>query len=560
MTRRSAHLFTVVAIVSILSLAFFSAISNVWAGVNTPQGNAVTQAPLGNGFTYQGELLQGGSPANGTFDFRFRLFDAASGGSQVGNTVTKDDVQVTKGRFTVVLDFGEGLFKGDARWLEIAVRPGNSTGPYTVLTPRQPLYPVPYALALPGLWSEMKSDSPNIVGGYSGNRVHPDVVGATIGGGGANGAEHAVDGNYGTIGGGLHNRAVGDYSTVAGGNGNTAAGFRSTVGGGGGHFVDGEFATIAGGEENTAEGDKSVIGGGFRNRATAEGATIAGGAYITVTAPYATVGGGNNNELRGQYGTIGGGVNNEAVGAYSTIAGGNGNIASGFRSTIGGGGANHAAAEFSTVAGGEENSAQGKWSTVAGGLRNTALGQGSTIAGGESITATADFATVAGGQDNEVTANYGTIPGGTGALAYNYGQFAYASGGFDDEKGTAQYSIYVLRGWSEVRSGESELFLDEQSERIFIPENTTVTFDMLVSARDAYGDAAGWIIQGVIENEGGTTQLLGTPVVTVLSNDPDWWVEPLADDVNDALTVWAGGSGPSPIRWVVVVRTAQVQW
>jgi hypothetical protein len=33
-------------------------------------------------FTYQGRLTDGGAPANGTYELEFKLFDAASGGTQ----------------------------------------------------------------------------------------------------------------------------------------------------------------------------------------------------------------------------------------------------------------------------------------------------------------------------------------------------------------------------------------------------------------------------------------------------------------------------------------------
>ncbi|MES4792658.1 MAG: hypothetical protein C4321_06410, partial [Chloroflexota bacterium] len=92
-------------------------------------------------FTYQGRLTDAGSPANGTYDLRFILYDAETGGAQVGSIVTKDDVPVANGLFSVELDFGANAFRGDARWLEIAVRPGSSTGAYTVLSPRQPVSP-----------------------------------------------------------------------------------------------------------------------------------------------------------------------------------------------------------------------------------------------------------------------------------------------------------------------------------------------------------------------------------------------------------------------------------
>jgi hypothetical protein len=113
-----------------------------------PQDTARTQAELGTAFTYQGRLTDGGDLANGTYDFEFKLYAAASSGSQVGSTITKGDVTVTDGLFTVELDFGSGAFTGDARWLGIGVRAGSSTGAYTTLTPRQPLTPTPYALGM----------------------------------------------------------------------------------------------------------------------------------------------------------------------------------------------------------------------------------------------------------------------------------------------------------------------------------------------------------------------------------------------------------------------------
>jgi hypothetical protein len=102
--------------------------------------------PVGPAFTYQGRLGDGGNPANGPHDFRFVLYDAAVGGAQVGPIVTVDDVAVSGGLFTVSLDFGAGAFGSDARWLEIAARPGASTGAYTTLSGRQGLTPAPFAV------------------------------------------------------------------------------------------------------------------------------------------------------------------------------------------------------------------------------------------------------------------------------------------------------------------------------------------------------------------------------------------------------------------------------
>jgi hypothetical protein len=64
----------------------------------------------------------------------------------VGSTDFHEDVAVADGLFTLVLDFGTGVFDGNERYLEVSVRPGDSTGSYTVLGSRQLLTAAPYAL------------------------------------------------------------------------------------------------------------------------------------------------------------------------------------------------------------------------------------------------------------------------------------------------------------------------------------------------------------------------------------------------------------------------------
>jgi hypothetical protein len=97
-------------------------------------------------FTYQGRLQEGGQPAQGIYDIRFTLYDSESGGVQL-KEVIKENVDVAGGIFSVLLDFGNEAFSnGEARYLEVAVRPGDSGGDFTVLSPRQALTRVPYAL------------------------------------------------------------------------------------------------------------------------------------------------------------------------------------------------------------------------------------------------------------------------------------------------------------------------------------------------------------------------------------------------------------------------------
>ncbi len=110
----------------------------------TIQPQASARTPMGTAFTYQGRLTDLGTPANGDYDFNFSLYDDLTGGSQVGSTEPVNRVPVVDGLFTVPLDFGDN-FRGDALWLEIEVAP-HSSGSYTLLSPRQELTPMPYAL------------------------------------------------------------------------------------------------------------------------------------------------------------------------------------------------------------------------------------------------------------------------------------------------------------------------------------------------------------------------------------------------------------------------------
>ena len=107
---------------------------------------ASAQTPSGTAFTFQGVFKESGVPANGIYDLQFILFDAATGTGQIASPATIEDVTVSSGVFAVELDFGASAFAGDARWVEIGVRDGGSTGAFSALSPRRQLTPTPYAL------------------------------------------------------------------------------------------------------------------------------------------------------------------------------------------------------------------------------------------------------------------------------------------------------------------------------------------------------------------------------------------------------------------------------
>lgn len=117
------------------------------AAAITAGGVSASAAPVSTAFTYQGRLLDAGAPANGTYDITAVLFDSAVGGAQVGLAVALNDVVVSNGVFTASLDFGAQM-TGDARWVELRVRPGASAGVFQIIAPRTALEATPYAQAL----------------------------------------------------------------------------------------------------------------------------------------------------------------------------------------------------------------------------------------------------------------------------------------------------------------------------------------------------------------------------------------------------------------------------
>lgn len=93
--------------------------------------------------TYQGQLTDGNTLANGTYDIWLSLYANASGGSPIETSI-HSGVIVADGLFTVPLDFALAAWgDGGPRWLEIKVSHDNIL---TTLSPRQPVTPAPTAL------------------------------------------------------------------------------------------------------------------------------------------------------------------------------------------------------------------------------------------------------------------------------------------------------------------------------------------------------------------------------------------------------------------------------
>ncbi|MEI8290793.1 MAG: hypothetical protein WCH99_15100 [Verrucomicrobiota bacterium] len=216
---------------------------------------------------------------------------------------------------------------------------------------------------------EPTTATPNLVGGYAGNRIDPGVIGAVIAGGGDNALTNVVTGNYGTVLGGRANLASG-FASVAMGNAATATNYYATAMG---------YFTLAGGNSSVAMGANSTALGGS---ATAMGAgTLASGNYSTAMGSGTVAGG--PVALAAGFDTTANGNYSTALG-YATTANGYDSLAAGAQTTTGGD--NAFAMGNKTTANGNSATALGS-NTLANAFASMALGAGSSAYGSVSMAA-----------------------------------------------------------------------------------------------------------------------------------------------------------------------------
>ncbi len=190
------------------------------------------------------------------------------------------------------------------------------------------------------------------------------------------------------------------------------------------------------------------------------------------------------------------------------------------------------------------------------------LGDNNAIIAGEGNTINGDaiYTTAIGSFHILTTGSYNSLAIGSEGMTNRFGQFVHASGAFSAE-GDAQTSEYVVRN-STTNNTQTELFLDGSSLRITIAADTTYVFEALISARrtDADNESGGYKITGVIDNNAGTTALVGSVTVTTIAEDNAGWdCTAQADNTNDALAIKCTGENAKTIRWVGSVKVTEVK-
>lgn len=518
--------------------------------------------------SYQGQVRVGGQPYSGTGYFKFAVVDAggttnywSNDGTSTGEPSQAVQLIVTNGLFTVLLgDTSLGgmtrplaatVFSGTERYLRVWFSADGTS--YTLLTPDRRIAAVPYALQAEEAIHAGQADNAT----HAQEAVHAQQAPWSGLSGVPDGFSDGVDND--TLAGlacsdGQSPQWNGSAWVCANGVDTTTlwslAGNSGTTPG----------TDFIGTTDNQALELKVNNGRALRMEPHATSPNLIGGhsANQVRSGVYgATIGGGGEsgygNLVTDKYGTIGGGANNlagDSLGTtddagYATVAGGFDNKAYDMYSTVGGGASNQAANTAATIGGGANNYAGGVGSTIGGGAQNDASGS---------------IATIGGGQNNVASGNYATVPGGLHAAARHHGELAYASGGFNDTPGTAQTSVYVLRGMT-VGNQAKELWLDGQGQRITLESGRTMILDILIVGREeSNGESAGYHIRTLVENVDGTVRFSGSILLETLAEDDSEWSVGLAPGHYDDISILVMGNQGDIVRWVATVRTVEVQW
>lgn len=278
----------------------------------------------------------------------------------------------------------------------------------------------------------------------------------------------------------------------------------------------------------------------------------------------------NANEVAGGAYTFLGAGNSNLIGTSVTASGvvaGTTNIITGSISDsfIGAGISNTIDADTSGIIGGDSNIISAALSFIGGGLDNDVAGGGSSgiIAGNNNAINTIN-AVIVGGHHSIVAAGaQSSMIMGEYGHAIHRAELVLGGGPFSQVGDAQTMFIPLRRSVTHSDTAWYELYIDGLSEQLAIPSSDSWTFEaLIIGTSNDNIKTFSFKILGAIENDAGTTALLGTPTVTTIydGDDVSFDVRATADDTNDALLIEvtdSDGAGDT-VRWVANVKIVSV--
>jgi hypothetical protein len=191
-----------------------------------PQGKTEAAAVMEDRMPIQGQLSGSGGPLDGNYDVTLRLYDAESGGSAL--CTDTHTISIDNGLFSTYLEGCAEQIDGQQQlYLGVEVESDGE------MTPRQPLYPVPYAMSLrPG--AQIRNSSSSTPTLYVVNSTGTGIVGGgnSVGVQGMSGTRGVYGYAAGVSGAGVFGEAILNIpgNTTHGVHGLTHSGFASSAG------------------------------------------------------------------------------------------------------------------------------------------------------------------------------------------------------------------------------------------------------------------------------------------------------------------------------------------
>lgn len=433
-------------------------------------GGLWTKAAQETAFHYNGDVSASVGAVAGNYDFQFALFEAETGGTQIGTTTSVTGVPVSQGKFHLLLDFENADLFANAVWIRIAYRVTGSGSAFTTIAVRDPVYPAAQALfaqraltvSANGIGTTQLANNSVATAKIADSAItgakiaNATITAAKIAGGAGSGLDaDSVDGLTSAA----FWQKAGNLTTVPG------TDFVGTRDNQALEFKVNNIRALridpnSSAANFTAGSPTNKIEGG------AVGAVISGGGVATepnrIMASYAAISGGQMNTIQtnAYAANIAGGRANliDQSAAYSTISGGRGNIiqTNTINSSVGGGLGNiiKGSVNYSVISGGISNIIEssasytavngGRMNFILAGAQATSIAGGAfnvvqpgvtyaTIGGGRSnlLGTNASYATIGGGSKNAIqyNAKYSTIGGGEGNIIESSALFAVINGG-----------------------------------------------------------------------------------------------------------------------------------